>query len=141
MRVDHTQPQVVSEPVLERQITDAPDLQHLHQDVRAFLADMTETVIADTALVVVMLVGDAHRYGAPPVTLRMRREAGGSSLRVEVEDRRTAGSDPTPEDYRISLLDRMTTARGVEKSDGLIITWAEIALTYKDPDGAADVPE
>jgi hypothetical protein len=132
MRVDHTRPRAVLETVLERQITDAPDLQHLHQDVRAFLADMTESVVADTSLVVVMLVGDAHRYGSPPVTLRMRRDASGNTLRVEVEDRREAEADPSPEDYRTSLLDRMTTARGVEKSDGLIITWAEIALTQKE---------
>jgi hypothetical protein len=132
MRVDHTEPQVVPEPVLERKITDAPDLQNLHQDVRAFLADMTDGVIADTALVVVMLVGDAHRYGAPPVTLRMRRDPSGSHLRVEVEDRRASGADPTPEDYRTSLLDRMTIARGVDKSEGLITTWAEIALTHRN---------
>jgi hypothetical protein len=132
MRVDHTEPQVMPQTVLERQITDAPDLQHLHQDVRAFLADVTEGVIADTSLVVVMLVGDAHRYGAPPVTLRMRRDVDGQCLRVEVEDHRAPGADPTPEDYRTSLLDRMTAARGVRNSDGVFTTWAEIALTHKN---------
>jgi hypothetical protein len=132
MRVEHTEPRATPDLVLERQITDAPDLQHLHQDVRAFLADMTESVIADTSLVVVMLVGDAHRYGAPPVTLRMRRDADGSSLRVEVEDHRAAGAEPTPEDYRTNLLDRMTAARGVKDSDGLFVTWAEIALTHRN---------
>src|SRR2546421_5645990 len=106
MRVEYVAGQVGGGGiVLERTIAGGPDLQNLHHDVREVLADVRESVVADVALVVVMLVGDAHRYGAPPVTLRLRRDPEGSWLRVEVEDHRKAGADPTPEDYRTNLLD------------------------------------
>ena len=115
--------------VLEQQIEAGPDLVHLHRDVLLFLSDIHEHAVTDAALVVVMLTGDAFRYGAPPVTLRLRRSPDAKSLRVEVDDHRPRDADPIPEDYRINLLDRMTTSRGAESGHGITTTWAEIPLT------------
>jgi hypothetical protein len=114
--------------VLERQIEGAPDLVHLHQDVRGFLSDAHDRTITDAALVVVMLASDAVRHGAPPITLRLRRSPGRGYLRVEVDDHRPVGADPVSEACRIRLLDRMTNARGVASGDGTTTTWAEIPL-------------
>jgi hypothetical protein len=114
--------------VIEQQIEGAPDLVNIHKEVRVFLAGISEHAVADAALVVVMLAGDACRYGTPPVILRVRRSVDGSSLRIEVEDHRAAKAAPTPQDYRIRLLDRMTRARGVERHDGVTTTWVEIGL-------------
>jgi hypothetical protein len=75
-----------------------------------------------------MLTGDAVRHGTPPVTLRLRRGSDRGCLRVEVEDHRPMGADPIPENYRVSLLDRMTAARGIASDDGTTTTWAEIPL-------------
>jgi len=115
--------------VLELQIEAGPDLVHLHRDVLVFLSDIHEHAVTDAALVVVMLTGDAFRYGAPPVTLRLRRSPDDLSLRVEVDDHRKAGAGPIPEDYRVNLLDRMTTTRGFGSDNGTTTTWAEIPLT------------
>jgi hypothetical protein len=123
------QPRMDADRVLEQQIEAGPDLVHLHRDVLTFLSDIHEHAVTDAALVVVMLTGDAFRYGAPPVTLRLKRSPDDRSLRVEVDDHRSAGADAIPEDYRVNLLDRMTTARGAESDHGITTTWAEIPLT------------
>lgn len=114
--------------VLEQRIEGPPDLVHLHHSVRIFLSDVHEHAVTDAALVVVMLTGDAIRHGTTPVMLRLRRSPDHDSLRVEVADHRAAGVDPAAEDYRITLLDRMTTARGVKTENGTTTTWAEIPL-------------
>jgi hypothetical protein len=118
-----------AEQVIEQQVDGAPDLVNLHQDVRVFLQGYRRHVVAEAALVIVMLAADARRYGKPPVTVRVRRSADGGWLRVEVDDHSPAASiAPNVEDYRITLLDRMTSARGVDRHDGVTTTWAEIQL-------------
>jgi hypothetical protein len=122
------QSRVDTDRVLERRIEGAPDLVHLHQDVRDFLSDVHDHAITDAALVVVMLTGDAVRHGTPPVTLRLRCGPDRGCLRVEVDDHRPLGAGHGAANYRISLLDRMTTARGVASANGTTTTWAEIPL-------------
>jgi hypothetical protein len=106
-----------------------PDLERIRDDVRAYLADVEDDAAADAVLVVVMLAGDAWRHGTPPVTVRIRRSTDSTRLRVEVDDHRPAQRGEQPADYRVNLLDRMTTKRGVEHAGGTTTNWAEIPLT------------
>ncbi len=117
--------------VLERQVNTPTELRNLYQDVRGFLSDIVDHTVADAGLVVVMLVGDAHRRGTGPVTLRLLRSVDGTTLRVEVDDHHPLAAGPTVEDYRIGLLDRMTRVRGVERVANTTTTWAELGLTLK----------
>ncbi len=116
--------------VLERQVDSPSELRHLYLDVRGFLSGIVDHTVADAGLVVVMLVGDAHRRGAGPVTLRLRRSADSTRLRVEVDGHHPLAG-PTPEDYRTGLLDRMTRVRGVERAADTTTTWAELSLIPK----------
>jgi hypothetical protein len=117
--------------VLERRVDSPSELRHLYLDVRGFLSDIVDHTVADAGLVVVMLVGDAHRHGAGPVTLRLRRSADSTRLRVEVDGHHPLAAGPTLEDYRTGLLDRMTRVRGVERAANTTTTWAELSLTRK----------
>ncbi len=117
-----------TDQTIRQQIEGAPDLVNIHKDVRLFLKGITEYVVADAALVVVMLAADACRCGKPPVNLCIGRSADGSCLRIEVDDHRSADATPNPEDYRNTLLDRMTRARGVERHGDVTTTWVEIQL-------------
>jgi hypothetical protein len=118
--------QVIAQP-----IEGAPDMLHLRQEVLEFLADVDENIVSDAVLVTIMLAGDAFRCGVRPVTLRLARSAD-DRLRVEVEDHQQDRPDP-PDGYRMSLIDRLASARGIEHGDGTTTFWAEIALTQEPP--------
>jgi hypothetical protein len=115
------------DPVISLLIEGALDLGRVRQHVRLFLAGVAEPAVADAVLVTVMLAGDAYRFGEPPVTLRLRLLDSGASLRIEV-DHDPARSTGTPAGSRAGILDRITSARGVDRGDGHTITWAEIPL-------------
>lgn len=125
--MDQTGHVATYELIIEQQVDGAPDLVNIHKDVRLALRGIREYSVADAALVVVMLAGDACRYGKPPVALRILRSP--SCLRIEIDDHRGPASAPASEDYRARLLERMTRARGVDREDGLTTTWAEIELS------------
>jgi uncharacterized membrane protein YdfJ with MMPL/SSD domain len=118
-----------TEPILEQRIHGAADLVHLHQDVRRVLPGIKVHVVTSVALAAVMLAGDALRYGALPVTLRIVRSSARPVVRIEVDDHRTtAANAPAPQDYRSHLLDRMTTARGAGRRGAVTRTWADVML-------------
>jgi hypothetical protein len=104
------------------------DLGYVRQHVRGFLADVGENAVADAVLVVVMLTGDAYRYGTPPITVRLCRPQNEQMFRVEVVDHRLEPGEPLAEDYRSVILDRITDTRGVDLRDGGTTTWAEVDL-------------
>jgi hypothetical protein len=114
--------------VIEQAITGAPDLVQLRQEVLTFLAGVEEYIVTDAVLVTIMLAGDAFRYGKPPVTLRLHHLTDRGCLRVEVEDHRRLPSKRVADGYRASILDRIASARGMEQSDGITMSWAEISL-------------
>lgn len=118
--------------VISQPIDGAPDMVHLRQEVLEFLSDVDENIVSDAVLVAIMLAGDAFRFGVRPVTLRLRRQDD-SRLRVEVEDHRQGPAEPTSDGYRMSLIDRLASARGIERGEGTITFWAEIALTEHTP--------
>jgi hypothetical protein len=120
----------LSNVVIEQPITGAPDLVQLRQEVLAFLADVQEHIVTDAVLVTIMLAGDAFRYGTPPVILRLQHFTDRRCLRVEVDDHRRLPSDRVAVGYRASILDRIASARGMEQSDGVTTSWAEISLRY-----------
>ena len=115
------------DPVIALVIEGALDLGRVRQRVRMFLAGVQEPAVADAVLVTVMLAGDAYRFGEPPVTLRLRLLDSGASLRIEI-DHDPARTTGTPPSSRTGILDRITSARGVDHRDGHTITWAEVPL-------------
>ncbi len=123
---------VVQQPgaghLIEQPITGAPDLVHLRQEVLTFLSGVEDYIVTDAVLVTIMLAGDAFRYGRPPVTLRLRHLTDRGCLRVEVEDHRPTSWERVADGYRASILDRIASTRGMEQSDGLTTSWAEISL-------------
>jgi hypothetical protein len=126
--VEPSESLATNELIIDQRIDNVSDLVNLHQEVRVALCGTKGHVIADAALVVVMLGGDACRYGKPPVTMRMLRSPDRGHLRIEVDDHRPDTAEPTPEDYRSRLLERMTDARGVDRQAGVTTTWVEIRL-------------
>jgi hypothetical protein len=126
--------------VIEQPITGAPDLVQLRQEVLTFLAGVQEHIVTDAVLVTIMLAGDAFRYGKPPVTLRLQHFTDRRCLRVEVDDHRRKPSERTADDYRANILDRIASARGMEQSDGVTTSWAEISLRYPRSAVSTDGP-
>src|SRR5438094_579260 len=60
-----------SDLVLVQPIEGSPNLVRLPPAVRSFLFGVERAMSAETILVAVVLVGEAFRYGTPPVWLRL----------------------------------------------------------------------
>jgi hypothetical protein len=75
-----------SDPVLVQRIHQGADLVHLPRQTRRFLAEIDQLTAPDAILVATLLIGDAFRHGAPPVTLSLAGLADRHCLRIEVTD-------------------------------------------------------
>lgn len=117
-----------SDLVVALPATGSPDLVCLPRAVRDFLAGLDGHRVAEAMLVATVLVGDAFRYGRPPVSLRLERTVG-TCLRIEVEDHRPLSPNARPFGYRARLLDGLGCRQGLGLSDaGGTRAWAEMSL-------------
>ena len=119
------------ERVLVQRVDRGPDLVHLRGDVRLFLSHIDELMAADTILAAALLVGEAFRYGRPPVVLWLRFVGDGSCVRIEVDAQRPFSTDTRPHVYRGGALGRLSCKGGLRLAGDGTRTWVEIAVAPK----------
>jgi serine/threonine-protein kinase RsbW len=105
--------------------------------VSAWMAGhVSETMLADAQLLVGELVANSVRHGsaAPDAVVRVRADVGGDVVRLEVEDRGTAGSikrrAPDLEHgggFGLQVVETLSRRWGVNRDAGTRV-WAELAF-------------
>jgi hypothetical protein len=118
------------ERILVQHVEGGPDLVCLHRSVHSFLCQIDDLVVAEAILVTVVLVGDAFRYGVPPVILGLRFLADRCRLRIIVDDQQpfSPGSRPR-RDRGGGLLDRLASDRGLGPTgNGGTRAWVDLAV-------------
>jgi len=97
---------------------------------------VSETMLVDAQLLVVELVANSVRHGnAPPdAVVRVRAQVGADVVRLEVEDRGTAGSvTPRAPDlehgggFGLQVVETLSRRWGVNRDAGTRV-WAELAF-------------